>query len=185
MDFADILKYATLAYLICLGIWYATATAKFDRASRARPLLFLVLALSFSASAVTLAIALPADLPDARVLITLGMATFSAILFKWALRSINNKNLGLAFSGIVPGEVVQHGPYRFVRHPLYTAYSIFWASCAVLSASPIVAVLAALIFLFYILAARSEERDLMGSGLAPTYGSYRQRTGLMTPRLFR
>jgi protein-S-isoprenylcysteine O-methyltransferase Ste14 len=113
------------------------------------------------------------------------MTTAAVILIKWAFQAIRQRNLGLAFSGVVPGEVVQHGPYRHVRHPLYLAYSIFWTSCAVLSASVLVAIGAAAVIVTYVLAARSEEQDLLRSDLGPVYDAYRKRTGLILPRLLR
>lgn len=185
MDIVEILKFAALAYLTGVGIWFGTAQAQFARSSKAKPLLFLMIGCSLFTTVAALAICIPAEIPLERILISAAMTSFAVFLIKWAFRSIRKKNLGLAFSGIVPGEVVQHGPYRHVRHPLYLAYSIFWASCAVISASIIVAIGAALVISLYIQAARSEERDLMGSDLGSTYSSYRQRTGLMLPRLFR
>lgn len=185
MNIAEILKYGTLAYLSCLGIWYATATPQFDRSSKARPLLFLLLIVSLFVAISTWLAVVPVEKSYAILAVTLIMATASAGLFRWAILSIRKRNLGLAFSGIVPGEVVQHGPYRYVRHPLYTAYSIFWTSCALVSGSVFAAVGAVLIIGMYLFAARSEERDLLSSDLAPTYSDYRKRTGLMLPKLFK
>jgi protein-S-isoprenylcysteine O-methyltransferase Ste14 len=183
MDIEQIVKFATLAYLVCVGTWFATAQAKFSRDSKTRPMLFLMIGCSLLTTVATLILTVPVAIPQERIAATLVMTTMTVLLIKWAFRSINRKNLGLAFSGVVPSEVVQHGPYRYVRHPLYLAYSIFWASCAVISASLLVAACAAAVIITYILAARSEERDLMGSNLGSVYDAYRKRTGLILPRL--
>lgn len=185
MVMADIAKFSGIAYFVCIGLWFATAQAHFDRSSRARPMLFAVVALSAFVSIATIFILIRVDVPQGRLMAALLVATGAALLFRWGLRSIARKNLGLAFSGIVPPEVVQRGPYRHVRHPLYTAYSIFWLSCAYLTASFVVAILAFLIVVLYGLAARSEERDILRSSLGPAYREYRRRTGLLFPRLFR
>lgn len=184
MNVAEILKIAMLVYLFCVGLWFSTAQAKFASSSKARPLLFMMVGASVVTTFLTIFTTVPVAVPLVRILISAVMTSVTVALIKWAFRSIHKKNLGLAFSGIVPDEVVQHGPYRYVRHPLYLAYSIFWMSCAVLSASIFVALSAACVIALYYSAARSEERDLMGSDLGPTYQSYRQRTGLIVPRLF-
>ncbi|WP_421757476.1 methyltransferase family protein [Croceibacterium ferulae] len=136
-------------------------------------------------SIATIYLVVQTDVPSTRLIVTVAIATATALLFRWALSSIAQRNLGLAFSGIVPAQVVQHGPYRYVRHPLYTAYSIFWLACAFLTQSYLVGGLALAVVLLYVLAARTEERDIMRSPLAPAYSSYRQRTGLLLPRITR
>lgn len=183
MNIADIAKFSGIAYFVCIGLWFATAQAHFDKSSRARPLLLAVVALSATLSVATIITLIRVDVPQMRLLTASLLATGAALLFRWGLRSIARKNLGLAFSGIVPPEVVQHGPYRYVRHPLYTAYSIFWLTCAFLTASFVVGALALSIVVFYALAARSEERDILRSSLGPAYCDYRRRTGLLLPRL--
>lgn len=185
MDVAQILKFGTMAYLICVGIWFSTAQAKFDRTSKARPSLFLMVGFSLAASVTTLVVTFPVSVPFERIILTLILTTAAVFLIKWSFRSIKQRNLGLAFSGIVPGEVVQNGPYRYVRHPLYLAYSIFWAGCVVISASMLVGAFSAAVITLYVLAARSEERDLIGSNLGAVYASYRKRTGLILPHFFR
>lgn len=185
MSMADAAKYAGIVYFVWIGLWFATAQAHFDRSSRARPLLFAVVALSAILSIATIYILILNDVPGERLLTSVVIATGAALLFRWGLRSIARKNLGLAFSGVVPPVVVEHGPYRFVRHPLYTAYSIFWLSCAYLTGSYWVAALAGSVLALYALAARSEERDILRSNLGPAYRDYRRRTGLLFPRLSR
>lgn len=185
MVMADIATFGGIAYFVCIGLWFATAQAHFDKASRARPMLFAVVALSAILSIATIFILIRSEVSRERLLATIIVATGAALLFRWGLRAIARKNLGLAFSGIVPPEVVQHGPYRYVRHPLYTAYSIFWLSCAFLTASYMVGALAVAIVFLYGLAARAEERDILRSNLGPAYRDYRKRTGLLIPRLVR
>lgn len=184
MDVAQILKFVTLAYMIWVGTWFATAQAKFARSSKPQPMLFVMIGLSLATTLAALALTVSVDIPLERVIATLITTSLAVFLIKWSFRSIRQRNLGLAFSGVVPGEVVQNGPYRYVRHPLYLAYSIFWVGSIVISASVLVGILAVLVISTYVLAARSEERDLMNSDLGPVYGPYRQRTGLILPRLF-
>jgi protein-S-isoprenylcysteine O-methyltransferase Ste14 len=177
-------KYITIVYLVGVGFWFATAQAKFSKSSRAKPLLFLMVACSLVAALTTIGKTIATPVPLARIIITIMTTTLCVLTIKWAFSSINKKNLGLVFSGIIPSEIVQHGPYRYVRHPLYLAYSMFWVGCVILSASMIVGVSVAIIILFYVAAARAEERELMSSNLGVGYSEYRRRTGLIFPRFF-
>jgi protein-S-isoprenylcysteine O-methyltransferase Ste14 len=41
-------------------------------------------------------------------------------LYEWARHTIAGRRFHIAWSGAVPGEVCEAGPYRYVRHPSYT-----------------------------------------------------------------
>lgn len=183
MDLSTFLKYLTLIYMIGVGIWFATAQAKFSSSSKAKPLLFVMVACSLTATLMTFIVTLGVNAPLWRIVVAIITTTLCVVLIRSAFASIAKKNLGLVFSGIVPAEIVQHGPYRFVRHPLYLAYSLFWIGCAVFSGSIIVGISVVIIIAFYVAAARSEERDLMSSTFGSTYAEYRRRTGLIFPRI--
>jgi protein-S-isoprenylcysteine O-methyltransferase Ste14 len=184
VDFQNVLKFLTLAYLIGVGFWFATAQAKFSKSSKAQPMLFVMVGCSLVATLATLVATVSDAVPLSRIMFTIATTTLCVFLIKWAFRSINKGNLGLVFSGVVPSEVIQHGPYRYVRHPLYLAYSMFWLGCVAFSASIFVGIAACAIIILYVLAARAEERDLMSSSLGGGYASYRERTGLIIPRVF-
>lgn len=71
------------------------------------------------------------------------------------------------------------GPYRFVRHPLYVGWLLgFWAT-PTMTASHLL--FAALTTVYILSAIRLEERDLVAHH--PEYAAYRERTGMLTPRL--
>ncbi len=184
MDFQVVLKFLTSFYLIGVGYWFATAQAKFSKSSKVQPLLFTIVGCSLITILATLFLTFSAIVPITRSIITIIMTSLCVIIINLAFKSISKRNLGLVFSGIVPSEVVQHGPYRYVRHPLYLAYSMFWSGCVVFSASLLVGVAAGAVISLYIIAARAEERDLMASNLGSGYARYRERTGLIVPRIF-
>ena len=184
MAFQAVLKILTLAYLIGVGVWFATAQAKFSQSSKAQPMLFIMVGCSLVATLATLVATIFDAVPVSRIMATVATTTLCVFIIKWAFRSINKGNLGLVFSGVVPSQVIQHGPYRYVRHPLYLAYSMFWLGCVVISASMIVGVAASIVIILYVIAARAEERDLMSSSLGEGYAMYRERTGLIIPRVF-
>ena len=184
MTLAEILKFAVIVYLAFLGVWFGTAQPKFDPKSKVRPMLYILVSVSMIVGLISIVSALTRHVPVERSIIPFVLSSFSAAIFKSSLRAIKSKNLGLAFSGIVPGEVVQHGPYRYIRHPLYTAYGLFWGTCAFFSGSVLAALGACIVVIMYIAAARAEERHLMASDLGRSYEDYRRKTGLMIPRLF-
>lgn len=106
-------------------------------------------------------------------------------LYEWARHTIRNRGFHIAWTGEVPAAVCEAGPYRFIRHPLYTSYILAFA--AQLAALPSFWTVA--IFLFnaslFVHAAFDDERSLSHSGLAADYAGFRCRTGMFLPRLGR
>ncbi|MGD9693286.1 MAG: isoprenylcysteine carboxylmethyltransferase family protein [Phycisphaerales bacterium] len=74
---------------------------------------------------------------------------------------------------------VTPGPYRFVRHPLYVGWLLgFWGTPTMTAAHLL---FAAVTTAYILVAIRLEERDLMDAH--PEYAAYRERTGMLTPRV--
>lgn len=89
-------------------------------------------------------------------------------------------------SPAVPGLLVVSGPYRWIRHPFYSAYLlVLAASLAMAGASwPLVAATAGLVAVFVGSATR-EEAQLLASPLGPRYRLWQKRSGMFFPRLLR
>jgi protein-S-isoprenylcysteine O-methyltransferase Ste14 len=102
-------------------------------------------------------------------------------LFWWAIRSHGRKPLSAAFSPDQPTHLVQHGPYRFLRHPFYSSYLLTWTAGVVASGNPWLLVSLIVMLVVYIKAAATEEAKFAGSELAEHYRMYRDRTGLFLP----
>jgi protein-S-isoprenylcysteine O-methyltransferase Ste14 len=79
--------------------------------------------------------------------------------------------------------VVDSGPYAWVRHPIYTGLFAAVIAMAVVRASPLALLGAALFVLGFTLKARVEERFLDAS--LPDYAAYRRQVGMIVPRLGR
>lgn len=178
----DLIKYGLLAVLICIGTWFAAAINRFNRNSTVQPALKIVLVCSVALAGVTLFEVIGSSPSHALMAVTFLMAAASAMIFGMSLKIIHKKNMGLAFSDAVPDDLAVDGPYRYVRHPLYTSYCIFWIACAVIANSVAGWVLAIAICALYHRAAFSEERALLASDLGARYRAYRERTGLLMPR---
>ena len=114
----------------------------------------------------------------AAVLLILSLA-----LYEWARHVIWGRNFYVAWSGSVPAELVDEGPYARIRHPIYASYML--AFLALFVAMPSRLTLLILIFnvALFTHAVFREERNLMSSALAGAYGEYKERTGMLVPRI--
>jgi protein-S-isoprenylcysteine O-methyltransferase Ste14 len=121
--------------------------------------------------------------PPAATLVGLILQGFSLWLFWAAIRASRAARLKMAFDVQNPHALVTEGPYRYLRHPFYTSYLIFWIGLAIatwsLLALPSLCVIAAI----YVAAALGEERKFARTGMSDEYAAYRQRTGFFWPRL--
>jgi protein-S-isoprenylcysteine O-methyltransferase Ste14 len=103
-------------------------------------------------------------------------------LFTWAIAATRRARLALAFSAEAPTALLRHGPYRWVRHPFYASYVLFWLGCVVAAPSPPVLVVVAAMILLYVVACRREEARFLASPLAAEYRAYRRQAGALLPR---
>jgi len=77
--------------------------------------------------------------------------------------------------------LVERGPYRLVRHPIYTGLIAALLAYAVQLASPLALAGAPLVALGFSLKARLEERFLAAGLGEETYAAYRKRTPMLIP----
>ncbi len=103
---------------------------------------------------------------DRRPWWAVGMSAAGLLLAIWAMAS-----LGAAF-GVAPADrgLVVRGPYRWVRHPMYTGEMLTWL--AVVGASPTVHNLAIAVALAVVLGVRTRWEERLVAG----YDRYRQST---------
>jgi protein-S-isoprenylcysteine O-methyltransferase Ste14 len=120
--------------------------------------------------------------PPWAVLLGLAVELGSLVLFWAAIRASRNARLRLAFDEENPDTLVTEGPYRYLRHPFYTSYLIFWAGWAIAVWSPWSLLPLLAIVVIYVTAARGEERKFEKTALARDYQAYKQRTGFLWPR---
>ena len=110
-----------------------------------------------------------------------GLGTASLILLVWVHHTLGRHwSTNLQLKG--EHTLVTSGPYRWVRHPMYTALFGFFAGLVLVAASWLVALLvAAAIFVLY--ARIGEEEAMMLEQFGDEYRTYMQRTGRFLPRL--
>ena len=102
----------------------------------------------------------------------------------WARR-----HLGRLWSAAVMRQeahrVVDTGPYRFVRHPIYTGFIVMYVGMAIISTSVLAFVAVPLIALGLWLKARVEEQFLIEELGPVAYEAYKARTPMLAPRIQR
>jgi protein-S-isoprenylcysteine O-methyltransferase Ste14 len=122
-------------------------------------------------------------LPDAFYVVCAGLCiqTASGMLGIWARR-----HLGSNWSGEITIKVdhrlIQSGPYRFIRHPIYTAMLGMSAGTAIVSGQLHAVIGLAMMAFAYWRKIRLEEAN-MRKAFGPAYEAYRRNTGALIPRL--
>jgi protein-S-isoprenylcysteine O-methyltransferase Ste14 len=112
----------------------------------------------------------------------LGGVGVAAMLGLWAVRHLGSGLTPLPLpNGAV--DLVVRGPYRWVRHPIYTAVIIGLTGIAVRSRTPAAIAVAVLLAAFLAIKARWEEIHLQSA--FPGYREYQKTTGRLLPGLGR
>ncbi len=116
--------------------------------------------------------------PVSCVLSGFGLGLVGAAFSLWGVISLG-KSFGVFVS---VRKVVLHGPYRFVRHPIYLGYCLIWFGLVLINLSPAVLLLVTGHVFLFRFRARMEEKGLLAE--SPAYKAYSRDTGFLFPRLF-
>lgn len=111
------------------------------------------------------------------------LMTCSLLLFRSARRSSPPRTLAVAFGEADPAQIVTTGPYRYMRHPFYVSYMLYWAAAFLSAPHPLIGAGTLTILVLYVILAGREERALLASPLGPEYRQYQSRSGRFLPRL--
>lgn len=113
------------------------------------------------------------------------LSSAALALFGWAVATTRNAQFAIAFSQAQPTVLVTGGPFRYMRHPFYTSYQIFWVGTGVATMNGIGWIGPSILLACYILAARKEESLISQGRFGAEYASYASRTGIVLPRLIK
>jgi protein-S-isoprenylcysteine O-methyltransferase Ste14 len=102
-------------------------------------------------------------------------------LLYWLFRSLG-KNVSETVLTKERHELVTHGPYRWIRHPLYTTASIGIFALGLVAANWFMLLMIILIMMMLPALAAKEEAQLLEK-FGNAYREYMQRTGRFLPRL--
>ena len=111
-----------------------------------------------------------------------GLIFVSDLLFIWSHKALGRN--WSPFLEIRKGHtLVTDGPYRFIRHPMYTAIFLIGVGVSLLSANWVVALSYLLpVSLMYLIRVSDEEEMLIGQ-FGDEYREYMKRTGRLIPKL--
>jgi protein-S-isoprenylcysteine O-methyltransferase Ste14 len=102
----------------------------------------------------------------------------------WLLQSAHH-HLGKSFHSLVVRKAdqlfVDSGPYRFVRHPIYTAYVLNYLGGGLLAASWVLTFLPCPLFMLMIALRLGEEERAMVEQFGEAYERYMERTARFLP----
>lgn len=114
---------------------------------------------------------LPPFWPQQLSFVGIPLALAGALLFLWSARALG-KSLTPYPRPRETGELIEQGPYRFVRHPIYVAGMLFFLGVGLSSSLPATLGACALALLWWRKAAAEEEYLL---ARFPEYDDYRRR----------
>ncbi len=139
--------------------------------------------LTFAGAVAFVAVLWPMERDAMPLAIALALFLVSAGIFFWALSETRSARLKLAFDPDGPTSVMATGPYRYVRHPFYTSYIVYWLACAIATGHPLNIAFLVVMTAIYTYTALQEERSFETTEHAGAYARYRQTSGLFWPRL--
>ncbi len=102
-------------------------------------------------------------------------------LFIWMFRHLG-LNVTATAQPRPDAQLVTTGPYRFVRHPMYTTGVVWTVAIVLLTASWFLALAGAAAYSFLVIRCRREEANLIEK-FGDEYRAYMHRTGKFFPRL--
>jgi protein-S-isoprenylcysteine O-methyltransferase Ste14 len=110
-----------------------------------------------------------------------GLYVLGMVIFWWSRAAHAGRRLAFVHSNASPSFLTQTGPYRVIRHPIYSAYLLAWLAGPIISAQPWLLLTTLWMVVLHYLAARQEERSFGASAFAQDYERYRRRTGMFLP----
>lgn len=104
------------------------------------------------------------------------------LLLFWVHRSLN-RNFNTVLVLRPDHELVMTGPYRWVRHPMYSAFVVLFSGMFLLSANLLFGVLCSIILFFLLIQRTPREEAQLRERFGAVYDAYHARTGALLPKL--
>ncbi len=104
------------------------------------------------------------------------------MLFLWVLRALG-RNFSTTLTIQKDQTLVTQGPYRWVRHPMYTSFVLLWIGYFFISTNWFIGLTGILGFGLAIVVRTPKEEQMMIARFGDEYMAYMKRTGRYLPRL--
>jgi len=145
----------------------------------------LLVAASYAATLTTFAAVWAYPPTWAGALVGVGLCAAGSWLFirsRWTHRGTRP---AFALGTPQPVSFQQHGPYLYIRHPIYSAYLLGWLVGPLATGQAYLLAVPLVMGVVFFLIARQEEIAFSTSAYAASYQQYRKRTGMFIPRWFK
>jgi protein-S-isoprenylcysteine O-methyltransferase Ste14 len=110
-----------------------------------------------------------------------GLFVVSCALLLWTFQSLG-KNLTDTVVTREEHTLVAHGPYRWIRHPLYTTVALMTSGISLMAANWLLLAVGPVVFALLVIRTRTEEANLIAR-FGDGYRTYMERTGRFLPRI--
>lgn len=111
-----------------------------------------------------------------------GIYVAALFVFFAAFRAHGHRPPSAVFSPDRPSRLVHWGPYRYIRHPFYSAYLLTWTAGVIGTGRLWLAPSVLLMGWIYVRAANMEEKKFALSALSDEYQRYADQTGMFFPK---
>jgi protein-S-isoprenylcysteine O-methyltransferase Ste14 len=105
------------------------------------------------------------------------------IIFVWAISTLG-MSYSMDFAIKEKQFLAQTGPYKFVRHPMYSSYFICFFALVLATQSIVLLILTPLFFHAFYSSAKTEEA-LLEKAFGASYRKYKERAGMFFPKFTR
>jgi len=109
------------------------------------------------------------------------LGLIALLVFFWVLQSLG-QNFSTSLTISKKQTLVTRGPYRWVRHPMYTSFVLLWVGFLLLSLNWFIGLTGILAFAWAIVVRTPKEEQMMIDRFGEEYITYMKRTGRYLPR---
>jgi protein-S-isoprenylcysteine O-methyltransferase Ste14 len=103
------------------------------------------------------------------------------------LLGVSHHHLGKSFHSLIVSKenqvLVETGPYRWIRHPIYTAYLMNYVWGGLLSGNVVLTVVPVTMYAILVVIRMGQEEKVMEELFGQKYIEYEERTGRLLPRI--
>ncbi|MEJ2706405.1 MAG: isoprenylcysteine carboxylmethyltransferase family protein [Anaerolineales bacterium] len=104
-----------------------------------------------------------------------------------ALQGVSLHHLGKSFHSLVVAKenqaLVETGPYRWIRHPIYSSYFMSYVGGGLLSSNWVLTVVPVTMYAILVTIRMEKEEKVMEELFGQKYFEYKRRTGRLLPRI--